>query len=175
VEKATPDPAGGRDTAKPPGSEVTAEKTGSEKTESQKTAGSVEMKREGPSRLLQAVRAASGVDYDRVVFEFSDAVPGYHIEYIDKPVRDCGAGEVRAIEGDAWLEVRLNPANAHTEQGQPTISERELRPALPIVREVERTCDFEAVVTWVIGTTSPHRYRAFELATPPRLVIDIDH
>lgn len=139
------------------------------------TAGISELKREGEPRLLRSVRAADNVGYDRVVFEFADGIPGYHVEYVDKPVRDCGAGEVKPVAGDAWLEVRFYPANAHTEQGEPTVEERELHPALPVVREVERTCDFEGVVTWVIGTASPNRYRAFELASPPRLVVDILH
>jgi hypothetical protein len=133
------------------------------------------VQRAGEPRLLRAVRAASNVGYDRVVFEFADGVPGYHLEYVDKPVRDCGAGDVKPIAGDGWLEVRFYPANAHTEQGEPTVRERELHPALPIVREIERTCDFEAVVTWVIGTASPNRYKVFELGTPPRLVVDILH
>jgi hypothetical protein len=102
-------------------------------------------------------------------------VPGYHLEYVDAPVRDCGAGDVRAIEGDGWLELRLTPANAHTDDGQPTVKTRELLPRLPIVREVERTCDFEAVVTWVIGTARPNPYRAFELREPYRLVVDVEH
>lgn len=142
---------------------------------SDKTVGIVEVKREGAPSILHAVRAASNTGYDRVVFEFRDAVPGHHLEYIDKPVRDCGAGDVKPIEGDGWLEVRFYPAYAHTEQGQPTVPERELRPGLAIVREIERTCDFEAVVTWVIGAASPNPYRAFELDAPPRLVVDIDH
>lgn len=141
----------------------------------EKTAGIIEVKREGEPRVLHAVRAATSDGYDRVVFEFRDGVPGFHLEYIDKPVRDCGAGDVKPIEGDGWLEVRFYPAYAHTEEGQPTVAERELRPGLPIVREIERTCDFEAVVTWVVGTASPNRYRAFELASPPRLVVDIEH
>jgi hypothetical protein len=142
---------------------------------SEKTLGIIEVKREGEPRVLHAVRAASNAGYDRVVFEFRDGVPGHHLEYVDKPVRDCGAGDVKPIEGDGWLEVRMYPAYAHTEEGQPTVPQRELRPGLPIVREIERTCDFEAVVTWVIGTASPNRYRAFELQAPPRLVVDIDH
>ena len=142
---------------------------------SDKTIGIVEVKREGQPATLHAVRAARAEGYDRVVFEFRDRVPGYHLEYIDKPVVDCGAGDVKPIEGDAWLEARFYPAAAHTEAGEPTVAERELRPALRTVREIERTCDFEAVVTWVIGTASPNRYRAFELGSPPRLVVDVDH
>lgn len=140
-----------------------------------KTAGIVEVKREGQPATLHAVRAARNEGFDRVVFEFREHVPGYHIEYIDRPIRDCGAGDVKPVDGDGWLEVRFYPANAHTEAGEPTVRERELKPALGIVREVERTCDFEAVVTWVIGTASPKPYGAFELGSPPRLVVDIEH
>jgi hypothetical protein len=141
----------------------------------EKTAGITAVRRPGGPRVLHAVRAATAAGYDRVVFEFRDAVPGFHLEYVDRPIRDCGAGDVKPVEGDGWLEARFFPANAHTEAGQPTVAERELLPRLPIVREIERTCDFEAVVTWVVGTASPNRYRAFELRDPPRLVIDIDH
>jgi hypothetical protein len=124
---------------------------------------------------LLAVRAAKHAGFDRVVFEFRGAVPGYHLEYIDRPVRDCGAGDPKPIAGDAWLEVRLYPAHAHEENGSPTIPERELRPELPNVLEIERTCDFEAVVTWVLGVASPKRYRVLELAEPARLVVDVAH
>lgn len=146
-----------------------------EKAQPEKTVGITDVQRSGAPRLLQAVRAAKAAGYDRVVFEFLDGVPGFHLEYVDRPIRDCGAGDVKPIDGDGWLEARFYPANAHTEAGQPTVAERELFPRLPIVREIERTCDFEAVVTWVVGTASPNRYRAFELRDPPRLVIDIDH
>ena len=121
------------------------------------------------------MRTARNDGYDRIVFELRGAVPGYHVEYVDSPVRDCGAGDVRTIAGDGWLEVRLSPAVAHTEAGAPTIAERERALALPILRELELTCDFEAVVTWVVGVASPHRYSVLELTDPPRLVIDIQH
>jgi hypothetical protein len=141
----------------------------------EKTVGIVSVPREGYPRLQTGLRAAAHDGFDRVVFEFQGGVPGYHLEYVDRPVRDCGEGSPRPIAGDAWLEVRMTPANAHTEEGKPTIPQREIAPGLPNVREIERTCDFEAVVTWVIGVGSPNRYRAFELKDPGRLVVDIDH
>ena len=45
--------------------------------------------------------------------------------------------------------------------------------ALAEVLEVELTCDFEVVVTWVLGTKSPNRYRVLELSAPPRLAVDV--
>ncbi|MFN2421669.1 MAG: hypothetical protein ABR527_09900 [Gemmatimonadota bacterium] len=129
-----------------------------------------------PPATLVDVRAARHSGFDRVAFEFAEpALPGIHVEYVDRPVRDCGAGQVVPIAGDAWLAVRFYPANAHDERGQPTAGPREHMPGLPIVREVERTCDFEAVVEYVLGAASPNRYRVLELANPARIVVDVRH
>jgi len=128
-----------------------------------------------PAATLVAVRTGTHDGFDRVVFEFDERVPGYHLEYIDQPVRKCGSGKVAPIAGDGWLEIRMYPANAHTSEGQPTIAERERNLNLPVLSELELTCDFEAVVKWVFGVESPNRYRIRELSAPPRLVIDIKH
>jgi hypothetical protein len=137
------------------------------------TAGVLSMAREGPVRTQRALRVASHPGFDRIALEFDSGVPGYHLEYVDRPVRDCAAGRVVPIAGDGWLELRLDGARAHTEAGQPTIAWRELEPDARLVLEVERTCDFEGVVTWVVGVRSPNRFRVFELDAPPRLVVDV--
>ena len=140
------------------------------------TAGIIDQAQSGvPASKLVAVRTATHDGFDRVVFEFDKRIPGYHLEYIDSPVRQCGSGKVAPIAGDGWLEIRMYPANAHTSEGQPTIAERERILNLPVLSELELTCDFEAVVTWVLGAESPNRYRVRELSRPPRLVIDIRH
>jgi hypothetical protein len=102
-------------------------------------------------------------------------MPSYHIEYIDSPVRQCGSGEAVEIAGDAWLAIRVEPANAHTEAGQPTIEERVQRPELEVLRELRMTCDFEAQVVWVLGVSTPNQYRVMELIDPTRLVVDVSH
>ena len=123
---------------------------------------------------LTAVRAAAHRNFDRIVFEFGeDGLPNYHVEYVDTPVRACGSGEEVPLEGDAWLEIRLEPANAHDETGTPTIRERNRKPALPNLRELKQTCDFEAVVSWVAGVKHPNPYRVLELRHPTRLIVDI--
>lgn len=127
-----------------------------------------------PARLV-AVRTATHEGFDRTVFEFEERLPGYHTEYIDRPVRKCGSGKVAEVAGDGWLEVRIYPARAHTDEGQPTVVERERMPNLTVLSELELTCDFEAVVTWVLGVQSPNRYRVRELSSPPRLVVDVRH
>jgi hypothetical protein len=125
---------------------------------------------------LTDVRAARHEGFDRVVFELgTGSPPGFHVEYIDKPVRKCGSGEPTAIAGDAWLEVRLEPTHAHTESGAPTIADRKRSVDLEIVTELQQTCDFEAVVSWVLGVKRPHKYRVLTLNDPPRLVVDVQH
>ena len=140
------------------------------------TAGIIDQsKSDAPASTLVAVRTATHEELDRVVFEFDERVPGYHLEYIDQPVRKCGSGRTTQVAGDGWLEIRMYPANAHTSEGEPTIAERERMLNLPVLSELELTCDFEAVVTWVLGVESPNRYRVSELSGPPQLIIDIRH
>jgi hypothetical protein len=137
------------------------------------TVGIVDVQREAHTALLRAVREGTHEGFVRVVFEFDARVPGYHVEYVDRPVRQCGSGEPVPIEGDAWLAVRLRPAAAHTEAGAPTVTERDRRPGDDLLRQLTLTCDFEADVTWVLGLAAPNGYRMAELRGPPRLVLDV--
>jgi hypothetical protein len=141
------------------------------------TAGIVSKpKPNAPVATLRAVRTARHETFDRVVFEFEGATaPGYHVEYIDRPVRTCGSGEVVPLAGDGWLEIRLQPAAAHDEAGNATVEARAFGPDLPVLSELRLTCDFEADVTWVLGLRSPNRYRVLELSNPVRLVVDVKH
>lgn len=123
---------------------------------------------------LETVRTLARPYFDRVIFTFSgEKLPGYHLEYIDQPVRRCGSGQVVPLEGQGWLLVRLEPARAHTQQGEPTVESRHRQPDLPLLREMALTCDFEGQVAWVLGLVAPNRYRVMEMADPARLVVDI--
>lgn len=141
------------------------------------TAGTTQKKRDYiQPALLKAVRTGKHEFHDRVVFEFEgNALPGYVVEYVDKPVRDCGHGEVVPVGGDGFLMVTLQPANAHTEAGNPTVQNRQQNPNLAVLKELKLVCDFEAQVQWVLGLESPNRYRVMELTNPGRLVVDITH
>lgn len=139
------------------------------------TAGITEKKTSATGvATLTDVRAARHDKFDRVVFEFAgSALPSYHVEYVDRPVRSCGSGDVVPLAGDGYLLVRFQPARAHTDAGEATVKDRERRPNLSVLKELKLICDFEAEVSWVMGLASPNRYRAIDLSAPPRLVIDI--
>lgn len=121
-----------------------------------------------------AVRVARNEGFDRFVLEFEgDVLPSYHVEYVDRPVTQCGSGEVVRVAGDGWLLIRMEPARAHDDDGRGTLEQRSVRPALPILLEATLICDFEAQVEWILGMSSPNPYRVLELSRPARLVVDV--
>ena len=126
--------------------------------------------------ILRAVRTGLQPNADRVVFEFNNTkLPAWQIEYVDRPVRDCGSGDAVPVAGEAWLQVRFTGAQAHTEKGASSGGPRRRALAQPIARELVRTCDFEGEVTWVVGVVRPNGYTANTMTSPYRLVIDIAH
>lgn len=126
--------------------------------------------------ILRAVRTGRHDGFDRLVFEFDQpGLPQWDIEYVDRPVRDCGTGDPVPVAGDAWLQIRFHGAHAHTPQGQPTSGAPRQPQDLPNLRELVRICDFEAEVTWIAGVAMPTAYTPRVLAGPSRLVVDIAH
>ncbi|HET9529314.1 MAG TPA: hypothetical protein VFQ92_03110 [Blastocatellia bacterium] len=177
-EPANSNAGAANDNAAPPDGASSGREPGDTSAEDfEGTAGIVAKPKEGIRPVvLTEVRTARHMNFDRVVFEFSgDTLPGYHVEYIDRPVRRCGSGEVVNIAGDGWLLVRLVPAQAHTEAGEATVKDRRRVLGYSIVKELESICDFEAHVEWVLGVSSPNRYRVIELSSPARLVLDVKH
>ena len=140
-------------------------------------ASSADVASTGPDApILRAVRVGQHDGFDRIVFEFdADGLPQWHVSYIQAPVIHCGSGDEVAVAGAAWLQVRFNGANAHTEAGEGTSGPARRTPGLPSLRELVRTCDFEAEVTWVAGVATQQPYRPRVLDAPARLVIDIAH
>ena len=129
-----------------------------------------------PTILHLAATAATEPGFDRLTFEFSgERVPGYRIAYSPPPIRHCGSGDSVPLTGAGFLVVRFEPAQAHDDQGRPTITDRAWAPTLPTVRELKLVCDFEGQVEWAVGLAARRRYRVLEAAAPTRLFVDVLH
>jgi hypothetical protein len=125
-----------------------------------------------PAATLVDVRTGRHEGFDRAVFELTGAPPYYNVEYIDTPL-GCASGEPVEIAGAAFLQVRLEPAAGHDEEGNTTFEPLELTPGLLSIVELESTCDFEGVVIWVLGLTAEVDFRVLTLEDPLRLVVDV--
>lgn len=121
---------------------------------------------------LVRIRAAHHSSFDRVVFEFRGGLPASRqVSYVPRLVEDASGLPVR-IAGRALLKVRMEPAQAHDDTGNPTAPLR-LPLALPNVMNVVRAGDFEAVTTYGIGLAKRTPFTVFTLTKPSRLVIDV--
>jgi hypothetical protein len=121
---------------------------------------------------LTDVRAGGHSGFDRVVFEFRGAVPEHQVRYVDRLVQD-GSGNPVSVAGTADLEVVFQGANAHRQDGSPTISPRRFPTGLTAVKEIAQVGDFEAVVTYGVGVDRKRPIKVSTLSNPSRLVIDV--
>ena len=121
---------------------------------------------------LVDVRAARHPGFDRVVFEFRGTVPQHTVRYVGQLVED-GSGNPVSAAGAADLEVVFHGANAHAEDGTPSVSPKRFSPGLTAVKEVAQIGDFEAVVSYGIGLDRRRPLTVSTLSGPSRLVIDV--
>jgi hypothetical protein len=129
---------------------------------------------DAPATLI-AIRAASHPEetprYDRVVFEFHGRLPeNIRVEYVPRLIAD-GSGAVIPVRGNAILKLTVFPASAHSENGNATVPGR-ISYNLPVVTEIVRSCDFEAVVSYGIGLSHKTEFRFSTLTDPTRIVLD---
>lgn len=127
---------------------------------------------------LAAVRVAAHDGFDRVVFEFEDALPGYRVATTKRPVTEDGSGDTVEVKGDALLEVRFENAGMARIEGERVVpvykGDKRVTTKGELVLEVVDAGDFEGVVTWVVGLQDePAAVRVSTLASPFRLVVDV--
>lgn len=138
----------------------------------------------GPAEraYLTAVRVAAAADGgggSRVVFEFDPVVPGYAIDYIDRPVTEDASGAEVQVEGEAILQVRMTNAATARIDGEKVVRTYTGPKRVPaavaasVAVEAVDTGDFEGQVTWVVGLRAkPAAISVTTLTGPPRLVLD---
>ncbi|SEH74484.1 hypothetical protein SAMN04489835_3566 [Mycolicibacterium rutilum] len=132
--------------------------------------------RPGPIAHLADVRVGVHEDFDRLVLEFTDRVPGYTVGYRALPAHADASGKVIPLPGaDAMVLVTLNPATATgwTDGEQTYFGPSTVRADTRQVTEVKEAGDFEAVLTWVVGLRQKAPFAVSVLDDPPRLVVDL--
>jgi len=123
---------------------------------------------------VQKVETICCAGFDRIVVTCDGFHhPTYTVKYVHPPIQECGSGNTVPVAGHAWLQISMKPAQAHTDAGQPTITERNRHLNCPNLKQFVLPCDFEADVQLVFGLNAKKPYRVVELQNPTRLVIDV--
>ena len=124
----------------------------------------------GASGTVYDVKVAHHDGYDRLVIGFptANSMPQYQLnrQATAHFVRDA-SGQPVTLSGSAGIRVVLR--NADIVNGAPS----DLKPNLPEIREVAQIGNFERVVSYGVGLSTPACIRVLELSGPTRLVIDV--
>ncbi|HEY2672008.1 MAG TPA: AMIN domain-containing protein [Rugosimonospora sp.] len=125
--------------------------------------------------VLTGVRTGRHATYDRTVFDFTGGTPGYRVEYGE--LRQEGTGALVPLAGAAHLHVEFTGAYTRDPStGAGTFNLRTVRnPGLPTLRQIKFGGEFEAHIAAGLGLTDRVGFRAFTLANPPRVVVDVAH
>ena len=132
--------------------------------------------------LLTDVKVDASGCTDRVIFDFrssAGAEPGFTVRYrpADEAQTEDASGRHIPIAGKAFLVVRFEPA-ATADITKPELEitykgPRSIKPAgLRWVRQVTKTGDFEAVLTWSIGLSQERPFHVITSGSPARVTIE---
>ncbi len=136
--------------------------------------GAAQAEAESVARLRR-IRAGRNEDFDRLVFDLDGPVPGVRVQYVDV-LRHQGSGDPIPLRGRAVVQVDIHPATAHTEGGDPTMTDPlPTSTAFAAFRQLADAGDFEAQLTWGIGVAARTAVRATTLTGPSRVAVDVWH
>lgn len=132
--------------------------------------------------FLTGVRFEAQECVDRLTFDFRQDAgrPGYRVQYLpaERALVEDGSGNPVKVDGSAYLVVRLEPnVTADTSGDQLVFTYKGPRRIEATggrdVREIVKSGDFEAVVTWVVGLGEKRPFKVTTSDSPPRLVVDV--
>src|SRR5690242_17283301 len=109
-----------------------------------------------PVPVLTGIRYASHDGFDRIVLDIPGALPGYSVKYVPQVVQD-GSGNPVSLPGKAFLLITLHPAQAHRENGTPTVSGTH-RTGLPVIQAYTIAGDYEGYVSIGLGLDGVRKY-----------------
>lgn len=133
----------------------------------------------GGISFISDVRTAGHADYDRVVFEYENSVPGYQVTYVTAPIHVDPSGRETVVEGNSFVSVRMYPSSSVDldvpgPEGyrESYTGPKQVRADTDVVTEVVEGTDFEAEATWIVGLDRPTEVTITTLEDPARLVLD---
>jgi hypothetical protein len=130
-----------------------------------------------PVPVLVHVRVGRHPGYDRIVYQFAGPVPSYRVQPVTSLAEDASGAPVWPGSPNL-LQIRLEPAQAHTDDGETPLTATELQtfPNLPVLRQYRLIGDFEGMVTYGLRLGLHHpNLHVTELTNPNRLVVDLAH
>ena len=129
----------------------------------------------GKAPELLGVRIGKHDGFDRIVFDFKGKLEGYTVKYEKPPLSWYGDGETIKVKGKAFVEITFYPLSVSQIEIGVTITPRQKRPNLPLIKEIKPLGWFEAEVAYVIGLDRKTPFRVHLMANPDRLVVDFKH
>jgi hypothetical protein len=125
----------------------------------------------GTAPELLSVATAVRDGHDRVTFTFQGSTPGWRVRYVPQ-VAGAG-GRAVPLEGEAFLEVTFEPAQARDTAGRPSFPDGDLGSGAVSVRQVRLAGDFEGQVRFGIGVAGRDGFRVVEQRSPTRVAVDV--
>jgi hypothetical protein len=123
-----------------------------------------------PVPVVTGIRYAAHQDgFDRIVLDIPGALPGYSAKYVTEVRRD-GSGERVSMPGEAFLLIVLHPAQAHRENGKPTVTGIH-RTGLAGIQAYAIVGDYEGYVSVALGVSGVRKFHVGELSD--RIYIDV--
>jgi hypothetical protein len=110
--------------------------------------------------------------YDRVVVRLNQPAENFQVRYVKRLIQDASGLPVPLL-GNADIEVRVYDAVAHDDSGASTVPVRSYLRNWSALRQATIVSDFEGVLQVGIGVSTRVDFRAYTLANPDRLVVDL--
>ena len=128
---------------------------------------------------LTAIGAEDKGSFDRLTFTFQGGLPGYGVEYINRPVQEDASGKTVIVKGDNVIRIHMAGASAvDLSNGKVTPTyggPKRFSPPTPTVQEVVEVGDFEDVLSWAIGVKGKPGFKVTTDAGAGKIILDVAH
>lgn len=121
-----------------------------------------------PLAVLQSISVNHAQCVEQVTFKFASTVGDWTVGYQSGPLTLEPSGQPVTVKGNAYLVLRFK--NTNTSASLPSL----VGPESTIVLEIQKTQDFEGVVTWVIGLDAQRPF-GVSTDTAGQITVELAH